>query len=287
MTVPITDQRLDRLVRQLLTERAEDVSADALSADAMAERIATRLRPDPFGRAWVLLAAAILTALMIGGALAVGGQLRLPWLPTPAPQRLDWTGPLRPEAATMPSIVMGANSTEGFAWTDGQDTSLPWIDIGEVRAGSSSRRLQWSLELSGTPPRASTLDPTERLIESGVVLDAEGDGVADCLVGINNDAPEPGDFRVWVTNLGTGATAEQIGAPYGKPIDFSHPDEQSSSPRTMNFFFLFGSAAPCELSAGTVRFYAWASVTDAGQVTAWDYAPDAAWLVAPHPEDQP
>jgi hypothetical protein len=251
----------------------------------MAERIATRLRPDPFGRTWVLLAAALLTALLIGGALVVGGQLRTPWLP-PAPQRVDWTGPLRPDSDTMPLVFMERDA-DGFAWTDGPDAEVEWIDIGEVRAGSSFRRLEWSLALSGTPPRASTLDPTERLIEYGVVLDAEGDGVADCLVGINNDAPEPGAFRVWVTNLRTGATEEQIGAPYGKPIDFSHPDEQSSSPRTMRFFFLFGSAAPCELSAGTVRFYAWASVTDAGQVTAWDYAPDAAWLVAPHREDQP
>jgi hypothetical protein len=283
---PMTDERLDRLVRQLLTERGEDVAGDALPADAMAERIETRMRPAPLGRTWVLLAAALLTALMIGGGLAVGGQLRLPWPPSP-PQRLDWTGPLRPEAATMPRIVMQGPSDGTFNWSDGRDTSVSWIDIGEVRAGSSFRRLQWGMELSGAPPRASTLDPTERLIEYGVVLDAEGDGVADCLIGISNDAPERGDFRVWVTNLSTGTSDEQIGPGYGKPIDFSHPDEQSSKPRSMEFFFLFGSATPCELPAGTVRFYAWASVTDAGQVIAWDYAPDAAWLVAPHPEDQP
>jgi hypothetical protein len=149
MTVPITDQRLDRLVRQLLTERAEGVEADALSADAMAERIATRLRPNPIGRTWVMLVASMLTALLIGGALAVGGQLRLPWLPPP-PQRLDWTGPLRPEAATMPPIVMQGPLDGTFTWSDGQDASMPWIDIGEVRAGSSFRRLQWSLELAGT-----------------------------------------------------------------------------------------------------------------------------------------
>lgn len=100
---------------------------------------------------------------------------------------------------------------------------MGWIDVGEVRSGPG-RRLQWSLELGGTPPRASTLDPTQRIIEYGLVFDAEGDGVADCLVGINNDAQEPGDFRVWVANLRTGATDEQIGPPYGYPIDFSHPE---------------------------------------------------------------
>jgi len=81
------DERLDRLVRQILAERAEAVAADAMTADAMAERIASRLRPSSLGRVWVLLAAAMLTAIVIGGALVVGGQPRLPSLPTPsAPQ---------------------------------------------------------------------------------------------------------------------------------------------------------------------------------------------------------
>lgn len=82
---PSTDERLDRLIRELLTERAEDVAGDALAADAMAERIATGPRPSPPGRTWVLLAAAMLTALLIGGALAVGGAVRLPSLLLPAP----------------------------------------------------------------------------------------------------------------------------------------------------------------------------------------------------------
>jgi hypothetical protein len=33
------------------------------------------------------------------------------------------------------------------------------------------------------------------------------------MIGISNDAPEPGDFRVWVTHLRTGASDEQIGPP--------------------------------------------------------------------------
>ncbi len=64
---PTTDHRLDRLVRQLLSERAEDVAATALTADAMVDRIATRLRPSPLGRTWLLVAAALLTSLLIGG----------------------------------------------------------------------------------------------------------------------------------------------------------------------------------------------------------------------------
>jgi hypothetical protein len=283
---PITDERLNRLVRQLLSERAEDVAADALSAHAMAERIATRFGPSPVGRTWVLLAAAMLTALLIGGALAVGGQLRLPSLPSPTPLR-EWTGPLRVESETMPLVVMvgNGNASDGSVWTDGQDAEVEWIDIGEVRSGGGPR-LRWSLELAGTPPRASTLDPAQRVIEYGVVLDGNADGIADCLIAINNDAPEPGDFRVSVTNLTTGATSDRVGPPYGFPIDFSHPDEQSGHPRHMTFFFL-GGTAPCEHPSMSVRFYAWASLTESGRVTAWDYAPDAAWLAAPDPGDQP
>jgi hypothetical protein len=53
----------------------------------------------------------------------------------------------------------------------------------------------------------------------------------------------------------------------------------------MNFTFLPGSG-PADLNGRTVRFYAWASATVAGEVVAWDYAPDAAWLSAP-PRTEP
>ena len=79
--------------------------------------------------------------------------------------------------------------------------------------------------LRAQPPLASTLDPARWVIEHGVVVDSDGDRVADCRIGISTDAPTPGDFRVWVTDLTTGDTAEQVGGPYGVPIDFSHPAE--------------------------------------------------------------
>ena len=74
-TRPLTDERLDRLIRDVLAERAEDIAAATASADAMAERITTRLRPSRVGRGWVLLAAALLAALLIAGAVAVGSWL--------------------------------------------------------------------------------------------------------------------------------------------------------------------------------------------------------------------
>jgi len=48
----------------------------------------------------------------------------------------------------------------------------------------------------------------------------------------------------------------------------------------MQFGFLRGlkHPAPCDPFGESSTFYAWSSVTEAGQVTAWDYAPDSAWL---------
>lgn len=87
MQPPITEQRIDRLVRQLLEERADLVAANSMPADAMTARIAVRLRPSPIGRRWVALAAAALVVALAAGAVAVGsGLLRLPTvLPPPSP----------------------------------------------------------------------------------------------------------------------------------------------------------------------------------------------------------
>jgi hypothetical protein len=82
---PLTDERLDRLVRHALADRAEDVLSMAVSAGEMTERIA--MRPG-FGaaRPWAWRnAPAGLTLLIIGlllagmvAALAIGSWPRLP-----------------------------------------------------------------------------------------------------------------------------------------------------------------------------------------------------------------
>ena len=38
---------------------------------------------------------------------------------------------------------------------------------------------------------------------------------------------------------------------------------------------------PRDLDAASMRWYAWASATIAGEVVAWDYAPDTAWVGLP------
>ena len=102
----MTDERLDRLVRQLLGERAEDVAAMAVSNDAMVERVVTRLQPSPVARGWLLLAATMLAVLLIGGALIVGGHPRLPSLPT------------QPPAPPAPSVPPVSPAERVLGWPD-------------------------------------------------------------------------------------------------------------------------------------------------------------------------
>jgi hypothetical protein len=227
----------------------------------------------------------------IVGALAVtrdGGDSQQPiglvTIPTPTPTErtstTTWEAPepLRPAASR---VVQHDEDTFGNAldWGDRRDAAIAEIDIVSVglaqdcRCGSS-----WRFQLAARPP----LDPAARVIAYGIVVDGDGDHRADCQIGINNDAPEDRAFHVWVTNLRTHETAVQDGAPYGMPVEFAHPSESSERElaRAMYFGFLPGlkHPAPCDPFGHSSTFYAWSSVTEAGQIVAQDYAPDAAWL---------
>ena len=155
----------------------------------------------------------------------------------------------------------------GPSQQDPPDAPVGWIDIRRVDRGTVY--VGWIIELGGKPPEAADREPG-LLIAYGLVLETTGDGVADYVIGIDNDAPGPGHFHVWVTDLATGETDEQIGPPYGFPIEFSHPDENQPGEhlgRTMIFSFLPGDA-PAGLNPGPVRFYAWASAARGGEIFA-------------------
>jgi hypothetical protein len=192
-----------------------------------------------------------------------------PAAPSAAPQ--EWTGPVRPCSATV-------NPTELIQDEEG-DSARGYVDIERVQVDFPSQT-HWRLSLASAPPKAATLDPARTVISYGLTFDTTGDGAADYVVGISNEAPQAGDFRVWVTDLATGETEEQSGPPYGYPIEFSHPDEagpeDDPTQPGMVFTFLAGSAVGGINS--TTMFYAWASVEEDGRVVAWDYAPDDGWL---------
>jgi hypothetical protein len=87
-----------------------------------------------------------------------------------------------------------------------------------------------------------------------------------------------------VTDLATGVTDEQVGPPYGRPIEFTHPDERTGpddiyNRRTLTLTFLdINRSGIDDLNPETVRFYAWASATRDGRIYAKDYAPDTGWM---------
>jgi hypothetical protein len=202
---------------------------------------------------------------------------------TEQPERLIWSGPIRPEFGRLPVQPMAhPGEFQEFEWADGSDTRIGAVDISDVHAGPEGRT-HWRIQLAERPPKAAGLDRANRLISYGLVFETTGDGIADIVVGINNDAPRPGDFRVWVTDVATGQTEEQIGPPYGFPVEFSHPDEaqpgdEAPGPATVMFTFIRGSSPPG--LTGASPFYAWASITAGTEVAAWDYAPDASWLTS-------
>lgn len=165
-----------------------------------------------------------------------------------------------------------ATSPGGMTWQDPlADSPVGWADVEDVRF-DHGRQVGWYIDQAAKPPRSRSLEPGV-LIARGLVLDTTDDGVADYVIGIDNDAP-PGDHHVWITNLATGKTDEQIGPPYGYPIEFSHPD-----PGSVHLMFLNGQP-PEDFDRATVRFYAWTSVTRDGEVIASDYAPDTGWMTA-------
>ena len=109
---PMTDERMDRLVRQLLTERADDVAAGAMPAETMAAVVASHVRRGGIAeRRTLLLVAAGLLIVLAAGAVAVGsGLIRRGPEPPPAPQpvvvpSLDATSPAPSDSAAAPEHV--------------------------------------------------------------------------------------------------------------------------------------------------------------------------------------
>ena len=253
-----------------LLERA---AAKAPALDIELERVLRRR--DRKRRNDRIRAGALAIVLMVIGAIVFVRTLRSDPIPIPTGQ---------PGATSSPStfwspVRAGDNETVHRVrswWDDPVDSPEGWVDVKRVRFSDNSGEPWWSLELAAKPPSVADREPG-LLMAYGVVLETTGDGIADYVVGIDDGGPERGDFRVWLTDLATGQTDEQIGPPYGFPIEFIHPLERDSNGRDMVFWFLRG-AAPPGVSLETVRFYAWASAAKNGEIFTTDFAPNAGWL---------
>lgn len=278
---------LDRLLRSDVSRAAgESVQHPDFSA---IERRGMRRRRN---RTMLTVAAATAVVVLVGlGSTRIlvddSGFSLVDQTPQPSPSMTDLTVPLRrdpsmplvsPKKAVRAPDDVPAGDVR-YVLHDGEDVVDSLMDIKKIYLYNTSYTdgYGWLLELRTAPARA--LEAEQRIIEYGLVVDADGDRVADCQIGINNDAPEPGDLRVWVKNLRTGVADERVGPPYGYPIEHAAPHPGS---RFMNLFFPPSSAErTCDRFHDSASFYAWAAVRDAGKITAIDYAPDAAWLRMP------
>ena len=121
----------------------------------------------------------------------------------------DWPAPVRAEPAGGPKVVP-------ILWTDNEETgryedptgdtesdAFPWVDIHAVSfCHNRACPVVWV-------PGAPNTDPTEQWIAYGLVVDDDGDGVADRRFGIDNIPGPTQDWqrhRAWITDLHTGQT---------------------------------------------------------------------------------
>lgn len=203
-------------------------------------------------------------------------------VPMPAPTlEPSGTGPVREpsdEVHEMTPTTRAGFSGE-FVWEDPLDAAEPWVDLERV-AFSPEGQSHWYLELAAHAPSLMDLEPGV-VIAFGLVFDADRDGAADYVVGLSNETPARGQFRVWLTDLESGETVEQIGPPYGFPIEFAYAAEETVPPgdEAMSVALTFlGGSAPDDLSTESAPFYAWSSASRDGVVLASDYAPDTGWM---------
>lgn len=247
-------------------------------------------------RASLAIAVLVLIALAAAGLVVLGNIAPQPepkllsW--TPGRYAADWPAPPRSEPPFgAPDVFLvrgdsthwdsGERAWEGLEHVDPVgDTGLgaaPAIDIREV-GGPGAGRGSYSIRLAGGVP-LPMVDPANRWMAYGIVVDTDGDGIPDERVGVDN-MPD-GQHRAWWADLATGQTKWKAGAGYGSVYD------DGVSGGSLGLDTWYPSAR--EESDGVIlrysgtpgRYYAWASMIEEGRVVATDYAPDIGWLVQP------
>jgi hypothetical protein len=255
-------------------------------------------------RTWLWLATAAAVLIVVVGEIVIIEDGRTvdttpvtrPDRPTPTTTAPRWSGPELDRGTLvhpMTELPLDEDITDdvggvptragGGSWLDPLDATVDYADIERVRflkptrGGNNGR---WSFGLAAMPPPLTELEPGT-VITYGVVFDANADGVADYSAGIDTDGPVRGDFRAWVTDLATGEIREQLGPPYGFPVEFRYGIEQPPYEQVLlTFLSRDGRSVPAGLDPATARFYLWTAVTRDGLLIANDYAPDTGWMSA-------
>lgn len=231
-----------------------------------------------------LAAAAAVVAMIVGPALVSDDNtnsqppppLDQTTEPTePTTEGAEWPGAVRSGALPVVSDrQFGPDSDPWRAWSDPHDSEVGQVDI-RLLAG-------WGLQLREDSQLETWLEDEGRIVEYGIVMDTDGDLVADCQLALNTNTPAPGDvvFRMVLTNLDTGESDNRANGSYGYPFEFGFPENSRPFTKGASLYleFLGEWQEPCAPPTDRLRWYAYASLTVDGQVTAWDFAPDEAWL---------
>jgi hypothetical protein len=208
--------------------------------------------------------------------------------PTTTTAPPTWTGPELDRgtvAHPMADLPWEDAPVHEFTWQDPLDTAMASVDVLQVRSlepHPGGMNGYWSLNLAAMPPLPADLEPG-MVVTFGVAFDTNADGVADYTAGIDGDAAIRDGFRAWVTDLATDETKEQVGGPYGFPIEFNYASDTGCSEDVPScavdlMFLSQGDSVPEGLDPDTARFFVWTAVTRGGVLVAHDYVPDTGWL---------
>jgi hypothetical protein len=307
----LSDEQLARVLREHIPARAssglEERVLGAVEGTAQHSRPPRMVAPlfdadAPAGRRMVLLVAALLIAALATTAVIGAGRLLerelLPPLPGEFPwhasrQLEDWPGAVRtePNPKLVQPLGVRLDRTTFQDEVESTDPGVPAdVDLVEVTV----RECQWSTDsrcVSFTPqigPSAMP-GPEDRWLAYGIVVDDDGDGVADYRYGVDNAGPPRfdriwrGDLaigtssiprfdRMWRTNLETGATdayVDTLEDPLVMDAAFPGPGAANAGGGGHIFVVPTGDS---------FRVYAWAAAIVDGHVVATDYAPDAGWI---------
>jgi hypothetical protein len=300
-----SDEQLARILRDHLPDGAMpelDRRVMAMVAATPQQRrmpivIRPLARTEPGSRRVALVLVAALLVLAVVATAAFVGAFRESPLPRQefpwnlSRQFEDWPGPLRVETDT------GAADYRPVFLNDPSDDpvpALPEIDL----LGLEVRTCMWGNDRAACvffspAAHASPMpSPEERWLAYGIVVDDDGDGVADYRYGIDNAGPAKfhrvweGDLavgtssiprfdRMWRTDLETGETKSYVDTledPLVMDGVFPESDEFGNNGHIF--------AVP---TGPWFRFYVWSAAIVDGQIVASDFHPNDGWVLFGEP----
>ena len=188
---------------------------------------------------------------------------------------LPWSEVVRAEPSGDPTLVnrMGPALTWADAPGDGLPLTVDTVDITSLMFASPcySTPICVYFELAGEASSPLS-DPAVEWVAYGLVVDNDGDGVADAQAGIDNALE---GSRAWRTYLQTGDTLAARGTRLaGFAVEGYVPWLIERVGRPMRGWVGVGRS----LAEPLLHFYLWAAVIRDGEVVSIDFAPDVGWL---------